>query len=186
MYKLILFRNSTALVALSFSQMPLYCIKEGIAKFKVLQGHTLVYSSFKFSSSHKLKLQKTSWCPTCSDDTKQLVNGNIIFKMCHFGTVCSGNWQYETMMGVLIVRHESSLQEGIFGSKWDDRFLPPSFFPSPKPQFKAHFGVKLFLKLLVKMFNFFATTYSCSSRIDHGLIFLALKQVKPVQYLKSF
>ena len=36
-------------------------------------------------------------------------------------------WQYETMMGVLIVRQESSLQEGIFGSKWDDRFLPPSF-----------------------------------------------------------
>ena len=62
-------------------------------------------------------------------------------KINHFGTVCSGNWQYETMMGVLIVRHESSLQEGIFGSEWDDRFLPPSFFPSPKPQFKAHFGV---------------------------------------------
>ena len=75
-------------------------------------------------------------------------------KINHFGTVCSGNWQYETMMGVLIVRHESSLQEGIFGSKWDDRFLPPSFFPSPKPQFKAHFRVKLFLNSLVKTLNF--------------------------------
>ena len=95
-----------------------------------------------------------SWCPTCSDEAKQLVNDNIIFKMCHFGTVCSGNWQYETMMGVLIVRHESSLQEGIFGSKWDDRFLPPSFFPSPKPQFKDYFGVKLFLKLLEKNVQF--------------------------------